>query len=198
MLHSNLKACLNLKHPVLQELGVSLEIVLNLDVIQDANQDGNLFTPLSSAATDILLQIHRGFELKNEKGEVVLRGSDLVSSIFWRTLVLKVENKMLVDPQNQEEACLSNNLVGITCFFPLDAKRSLAGQEVQVEKITTHTDKGNTMLRTAVGGQIRAESFTQLEHQKSVLSLGELREIGVYVKNKLALSYFKTILTAHD
>ena len=86
-----------------------LELLINLNVIQTCNGDGNLYCALFSVANDLLLQSWRIEEL----------GSKIVKSILWATVVIKTKTKVMIDPKSAHETSLSNNLVLVTAFLPL-------------------------------------------------------------------------------
>ena len=62
-MQAKIMGCLNTK--ILSEDVPPLEISMQLNVIQDMNQDGNLFSPLSSAANDLLAQIYQSYRVKS-------------------------------------------------------------------------------------------------------------------------------------
>ena len=85
---------------------VPLQIIMSLNVIQDSQQDGNLFCALSSVANDLLLQIHQKYK----------KGPEMICKLFWSSVALKTSSKVVIDPQNIQESSLSNNLVMTTGF----------------------------------------------------------------------------------
>lgn len=102
-----------------------LEILMSLNVIQDSQTDGNMFCALSSVANDLLLQVHKN-------------NQNLVKNLFWSTICLKTQTKVVIDPQNLQESSLSNNLVMTTGIASLN--------DIQNPKIII--DKGSNILRS--------------------------------------------------
>jgi hypothetical protein len=106
-----------------------LEVLMSVNVIQDSQTDGNLLCALSSVCNDLLLQLHSF-------------NQNLVSNLFWSTICLKTQTKVVIDPSSIQEASLSNNLVMVTGVAKLN---SLTQPKIQIEK-------GANILRTNYGG----------------------------------------------
>ena len=62
-----------------------LEVLMSLNVIQDSQTDGNLLCALSSVSNDLLLQVHSF-------------NQNLVKCLFWSTVCLKTQSKVVIDP----------------------------------------------------------------------------------------------------
>ena len=69
-----------------------LELVFSVNVIEDSQGDGNMLCAISTVLSDLLLQIHTGYE----PGPI--SGSQLVKSVFWTTVSQKVGKKVVIDP----------------------------------------------------------------------------------------------------
>lgn len=112
---------------------IPLQIVMSLNVIQDNEQDGNLFCALSSVASDLLLQIYQRY----------VKGPKLVKKVFWSTIAFKSNSKVVIDPRNLQESSLSNNLLLTTGFMVLPYRE---------DQIELSIDKGANILRTSYMG----------------------------------------------
>jgi hypothetical protein len=89
---------------------------------------------------------------------------------------------VVIDPSSIQEASLSNNLVLTSGIAPLN---SLTQPKITIEK-------GGNILRTNyVGAQ--PQSVIQLEYQPCVLTLKEIRDISLYVKESLIVKYFNAV-----
>jgi hypothetical protein len=70
--------------------------------------------------------------------QVYLFNQNLVKNLFWSTICLKTQSKVVIDPQNLQESSLSNNLVMTTGFAPIGA----------LQNISVSIEKGQNILRT--------------------------------------------------
>jgi hypothetical protein len=77
-----------------------LDLVISVTVVQDLEQDGNLINCLACTTNDLLMQLYQKYEVRGLDRQLLIRGAQIVKKLFWSTLVVKVDSKMVIDPQN--------------------------------------------------------------------------------------------------
>ena len=112
-----------------------------------------------------------------------------MKQLLFSTIALQTNSKVVIDAKNILESSLTNNLVLVTSFLPLNYN----SPAITAQNLSTVIDKGANFLRTSVAGA-SSQSIIQLEYQPCTLNLKQIRDISEYIKNNVAPKYFQTLI----
>lgn len=77
---------------------------------------------------------------------------NIVKQLLFSTIALQTNSKVVLDAKNILESSLTNNLVLVTSFLPLNSAAVGGVTPVSGQNLKISVDKGANLLRTSYGG----------------------------------------------